>query len=64
MNRIQRLSQKILSDRLKLELGLDLDAEIDYRILRAISLQLRNDRLLKLSRVEATYLSASKIQAV
>ncbi len=64
MNRIQRLSQKILSDRLKLELGLDLDAEIDYRILRAISPQLRNDRLLKLSRVEATYLSESKIQAV
>lgn len=55
MNQIQKLSQKILADRLKLQLGLDLDADIKYKMLQAMSRQLYNERLLELARTSISY---------
>jgi hypothetical protein len=57
MNRIQKLSLKILAERLKLQLGLDPGADVDYRTLRAMNHQLCAERLLELARAEASYLS-------
>ena len=45
MNNIQKMSQNILSNRLKLELGIALEANVDYHLLRTMSLGLRNDRV-------------------
>ena len=56
MNQIQKISQKILSDRLKLKLGLDIAIDVDYDTLRAMNLQLRNERLKALALVEASYI--------
>ena len=56
MNQIQKISQKILSDRLKLQLGLDIAIDVDYDTLRAMSLQIRNERLKALALVEASYI--------
>jgi hypothetical protein len=47
MNTIQKMSQTMLANRLKLELGVALEADIDYPVLRAMSLQLRNERTKK-----------------
>ena len=55
MNQIQKISQKILSDRLKLQLGLDIAIDVDYDTLRTMSLQIRNERLKALALVEASY---------
>jgi hypothetical protein len=57
MNQIQKLSQKILSDRLKLQLGLALDADVEYRTLQAMNRQLLAEHLQDLARAEASYLS-------
>ena len=39
------MSQKILSDRLKLQMGLDPKVDIEYQVLQSMSLQLMNERL-------------------
>jgi len=57
MNQIQKLSQKILCDRLKLQMGLALDTDLDFRILQAMSGQLKNERMAELARAEATFVS-------
>ena len=44
MNRIQQLSQKIESDRLKLQMGLSPDIEIDTLLLRDMWRQLCRER--------------------
>ena len=56
MNQIQKISQKILCDRLKPQLGLDLAIDVDYNTLRAMSQQARNKRLQQLARAEASYI--------
>ena len=43
MNAIQKMSQTMLANRLKLELGIALDADIEYPVLRAMRLELRNE---------------------
>ncbi len=63
MNKIQQISKNILTDRLKLELGVALEAEVDYQTLRAMKLQLRQERLQQLAQAEATYLAESRIKA-
>jgi len=63
MNKIQQISKNILTDRLKLELGVALKAEVDYQTLRAMKLQLRQERLQQLAQAEATYLAESRIKA-
>jgi hypothetical protein len=63
MNRMQAMSQKILTDRLKLELGLALEADVDYHTLKSISLEMRNERLRKMANAEASYLSDHRMQA-
>ncbi len=55
MNQIQKLSQKILADRLKLQLGLDIDTDIEYKVLQAMSRQFYNNRLLELARTSASH---------
>ena len=62
MNQIQKISQKILCDRLKLQLGLDLGSDVEYRTLRAMCLQLKNERILELARAEASYMSLDRSQ--
>ncbi len=63
MNKIQQISKNILTDRLKLELGLALETEVDYQTLRAMKLQLRQERLQQLAQAEASYLAESRIKA-
>ena len=58
MNQIQKMSQKILSDRLKIQLGLALETNLDYPTLQAMAQQLKNERMYKLARVEASYMTA------
>ena len=63
MNKIQQISKNILTDRLKLELGLALETEVDYQTLRAMKLQLRQERLQQLAQAEASYLAESRNKA-
>jgi hypothetical protein len=44
MNDIQRISQSILAEQLKLQMGLPLETDLDYRALRAMDRQLRHER--------------------
>lgn len=53
MNNIQKMSQNILSDRLKLELGIAPEANVDYHILRTMSLNMRNDLIKKIKMLHA-----------
>lgn len=62
MNQVQKISQKILSERLKLQLGLDPDTKIGYRKLQTLSLQLQTRRLQALARAEAAYMSSGNSQ--
>ena len=54
MNQIQLISRKILCDRLKLQMGLDSDIDIEPRILQAMWQQLNYERIAKLARAEAS----------
>jgi hypothetical protein len=55
MNNMQKLSQKILTDRLKLQMGIALSADIDLRTLQAMNRQLHNERLLEAALVEVSH---------
>ena len=57
MNKMQKISRKILADRLKLQMGLSLEVDVDYHTLRAMSLQLRQENLQKLVGAEVSYLA-------
>lgn len=59
MNHIQRISQRILCDRLKLQMGLDPSLDIDYRTLQDMSRQMETERVQQLAREETSYISAA-----
>jgi len=63
MNRIQKMSHDILANRLKLQLGLALDADIDLLTLQAMSRQLHNERLLEMAKAEASYVNEGNSRA-
>ena len=62
MNQIQLISRKILCDRLKLQMGLDPDIDIEPRILQAMWRQLNYERITKLARTEASWMGLGKNQ--
>ncbi len=62
MNQIQLISRKILCDRLKLQMGLDPDIDIEPRILQAMWLQLNYERIAKLARAEASWMGLGNNQ--
>ena len=45
MNQIQLISRNILCERLKMQMGLDLEVDIEPRILQAMWRQLRHERI-------------------
>ena len=63
MNHMQQMSHDILERRLKLELGLTLDAEVDLFTLQAMKRQLHNERLQELAKAEAAYVVEGNIRA-
>ena len=63
MNQMQKMSQKILTDRLKLQLGLALDSEVDYHTLRRISLELKRDKLQRMAHADVSYLASQTSKA-
>ncbi len=62
MNQIQLISRKILCDRLKLQMGLDPDIDIEPRILQVMWLQLNYERIAKLTSAEAPWMGIGKNQ--
>ena len=63
MNQIQKMSHDILANRLKLQLGLALDAKVDLHMLQAMSRQLHNERLLEMAKAEASYVNEGNSRA-
>ena len=59
MNEIQRISQRLTTDRLKLQLGLSLDTQLDYWTLHAMNRRSHNERIHELARREAACLNAA-----
>ena len=60
MNQVQLISRKILSDRLKLQMGLDPDVDIAPRILQDMWRQLNLERIAELARAEASWMGLGK----
>jgi hypothetical protein len=51
MNHIQKLSQELVSQRLKLQMGLDPQLDIEPRMLRAMWVELQQERRLAKSKI-------------
>ena len=60
MNQIQLISREILCKRLKFQMGLDPEVEIEPRILQAMWRQLNYERIAELARAEATWMRLDK----
>jgi hypothetical protein len=53
MNHVQAISRRILKERLKLQLGLHPNTDIDYTTLRAMLLQIKYERRMQRAQTEA-----------
>jgi hypothetical protein len=58
MNQIQKLSRKVLTDRLKLQLGLAPEVDVDFKTLRSMTHQVHVERMMKTLKGEGSRLSA------
>jgi hypothetical protein len=63
MNQIQKISHDILVNRLKIQLGIALDTDVNLRTLQAMSRQLHNERLLEMAKTEASYVNEGNSRA-